>query len=78
MELPGRSLRHLNCSYGTPDRKPFEGTQGQGPRGTQGRTRLSRKQTFQFELAEKPYEAGLDPMQMLIDRVPSDNLKKVY
>ncbi len=35
------------------------------------------KQTFQFELAEKPYEAGIDPMQMLIDRVPSDNLKKV-
>jgi ABC-2 type transport system permease protein len=35
------------------------------------------KQTFQFELAEKPYEAGIDPMQMLVDRVPSDNLKKV-
>ena len=35
------------------------------------------KQTFQFDLAEKPYEAGIDPMQMLIDRVPSDNLKKV-
>ena len=35
------------------------------------------KQTFQFELPEKPYEAGIDPMQMLIDRVPSDNLKKV-
>jgi ABC-2 type transport system permease protein len=35
------------------------------------------KQTFQFALAEKPYEAGIDPMQMLIDRVPSDNLKKV-
>jgi ABC-2 type transport system permease protein len=35
------------------------------------------KQTFQFQLAEKPYEAGIDPMQMLIDRVPSDNLKKV-
>jgi aminopeptidase N len=35
------------------------------------------KQTFQFELAEKPYEAGIDPMQMLIDRVPSDNLKKL-
>lgn len=35
------------------------------------------KQTFQFELAQKPYEAGIDPMQMLIDRVPSDNLKKL-
>ncbi len=35
------------------------------------------KQTFQFDLAGKPYEAGIDPMQMLIDRVPSDNLKKV-
>ena len=35
------------------------------------------KQTFQFESSEKPYEAGIDPMQMLIDRVPSDNLKKV-
>jgi hypothetical protein len=35
------------------------------------------KQTFQFELPEKPYEAGIDPMQMLIDRVPSDNLKKL-
>jgi aminopeptidase N len=35
------------------------------------------KQTFQFDLPEKPYEAGIDPMQMLIDRVPSDNLKKI-
>ncbi len=35
------------------------------------------RQTFQFELAEKPYEAGIDPMQMLIDRVPSDNFKKL-
>ncbi|MGA3187854.1 MAG: M1 family aminopeptidase [Bryobacteraceae bacterium] len=35
------------------------------------------KQTFQFELPEKPYEAGIDPMQMLIDRVPTDNLKKL-
>ena len=35
------------------------------------------KQTFQFELAEKPYEAGIDPMQMLVDRIPSDNLKKL-
>jgi ABC-type transport system involved in multi-copper enzyme maturation permease subunit len=35
------------------------------------------RQTFQFVLPEKPYEAGIDPMQMLIDRVPSDNLKKL-
>jgi ABC-2 type transport system permease protein len=35
------------------------------------------KQTFRFVLAEKPYEAGIDPMQMLIDRVPSDNLKRL-
>jgi ABC-2 type transport system permease protein len=35
------------------------------------------KQTFQFQVAQKPYEAGIDPMQMLIDRVPSDNLKKL-
>jgi ABC-2 type transport system permease protein len=35
------------------------------------------KQAFQFTIPEKPYEAGIDPMQMLIDRVPSDNLKKL-
>lgn len=35
------------------------------------------KQTFQFDLAEKPYEAGIDPLKMLIDRVPDDNMKKI-
>ncbi len=35
------------------------------------------QQTFQFELPVKPYEAGIDPMRMLIDRIPDDNLKKL-
>jgi len=35
------------------------------------------RQTFTFTVAESPYEAGIDPRRMLVDRVPSDNLKKV-
>lgn len=35
------------------------------------------RQTFRFEVGENPYEAGIDPFQMLVDRIPSDNLKKV-
>lgn len=33
--------------------------------------------TFSFRTKEKPYEAGIDPYNYLIDRVPDDNLKKV-
>ena len=35
------------------------------------------RQKFQFVCNEAPYEAGIDPRQMLVDRIPSDNLKKV-
>jgi hypothetical protein len=50
---------------------------GWGTEGDPWTDEIVPNQTFQFELAQKPYEAGIDPMQMLIDRVPSDNLKKV-
>lgn len=33
--------------------------------------------TFSFMVTEKPYEAGIDPYNYLIDRFPSDNVKKV-
>lgn len=34
------------------------------------------KKTFQFTVKEAPYEAGIDPYNYLVDRVPDDNLKK--
>jgi hypothetical protein len=37
----------------------------------------SGRQTFTFNVKEAPYEAGIDPRRMLVDRIPSDNLKKV-
>lgn len=33
--------------------------------------------TYRFVVAEKPAEAGIDPFQLLIDRVPEDNAKSI-
>jgi aminopeptidase N len=33
--------------------------------------------TFTFRLKEKPYQAGIDPYNYLIDRLPDDNVKRV-
>lgn len=35
------------------------------------------QQVFTFVLDEKPYEVGIDPFALLIDRNPEDNLKKI-
>lgn len=50
----------------------------------QGRLLTSRREhfrqkngTYSFVVNEEPYEAGIDPISYLIDRVPDDNLKKV-
>ena len=32
--------------------------------------------TFHFTVAELPERAGIDPLLLLIDRVPDDKLKK--
>ncbi len=32
---------------------------------------------YTFVVAKKPYEAGIDPVSYLIDRIPSDNLKRI-
>jgi hypothetical protein len=32
---------------------------------------------FKFVVDKKPYQAGIDPYNYLIDRVPDDNLKKL-
>jgi ABC-2 type transport system permease protein len=42
------------------------------------RVRISGKEnTYSFTVAEKPYQAGIDPYNYLIDRIPDDNVKKV-
>jgi hypothetical protein len=33
--------------------------------------------TYSFVVNEAPYEAGVDPLSYLADRIPADNLKKV-
>lgn len=35
------------------------------------------KHHVEFDLEESPYEAGIDPRNFLIDRMPDDNLKRV-
>ena len=35
------------------------------------------KATYTFTLDELPDKAGIDPLSLLVDRIPSDNLKKV-
>lgn len=40
------------------------------------RIRITRKEnTFSFRVKEQPYQAGIDPYNYLIDRIPDDNLK---
>jgi len=33
--------------------------------------------TFKWTVDKKPYQAGIDPYNYLVDRVPDDNLKKL-
>ena len=33
--------------------------------------------TYAFVVKEQPYEAGVDPLSFLADRIPTDNLKKI-
>ena len=43
------------------------------------RLKLTQKENnFTFTVDEKPYQAGIDPYNYLIDRIPKDNVKKVY
>ncbi|HMI07885.1 MAG TPA: M1 family aminopeptidase [Flavobacterium sp.] len=42
------------------------------------RLKITKKEnTFVFKTKELPYEAGIDPYNYLIDRIPDDNLKKL-
>ena len=42
------------------------------------RLRITKKEnTFKFKTKAIPYQAGIDPYNYLIDRVPEDNLKSV-
>lgn len=42
------------------------------------RVRVTKKDnTYTFTTKEKPYQAGIDPYNYLIDRIPDDNLKPV-
>ena len=42
------------------------------------REKVNRKTgTYSFVVTEQPYEAGIDPLSYLIDRVPDDNVKRV-
>lgn len=42
------------------------------------RFKLTKKDNvFTFKTKEKPYQAGIDPYNYLIDRLPDDNLKKI-
>jgi ABC-2 type transport system permease protein len=36
-----------------------------------------KNNSFTFRTSEKPYQAGIDPYNYLVDRQPSDNLRKV-
>jgi ABC-type transport system involved in multi-copper enzyme maturation permease subunit len=41
------------------------------------RLKITKKEnTYTFKTKEKPFEAGIDPYNYLIDRIPDDNLKK--
>jgi len=42
------------------------------------RMKIKRKNnTFKFLVKEKPYQAGIDPYNYLVDRIPDDNVKRV-
>ena len=36
----------------------------------------NKENTFTFKIKDKPYQAGIDPYNYLIDRIPDDNVKK--
>jgi len=41
------------------------------------RLKITKKENvYVFKTKEKPFEAGIDPYNYLIDRIPEDNLKK--
>jgi hypothetical protein len=37
----------------------------------------SGKGQYTFTVDQEPEKAGIDPMRLLIDRLPEDNMKKV-
>jgi len=57
--------------------KPADGKK-QGKLLAIRRERIRKKDsTYTFMVKEEPYEAGIDPISFLVDRVPGDNLKRV-
>ncbi|WP_266367740.1 M1 family aminopeptidase [Tellurirhabdus rosea] len=57
--------------------KPAEGKK-QGKLLAIRRERIRKKEgRYTFLVREEPYEAGIDPINFLVDRLPEDNLKKV-
>ena len=57
--------------------KPAEGKK-QGKLLVVRRERMRQKDgKYTFIVKEEPYEAGIDPISFLVDRVPDDNLKRV-
>ncbi len=38
---------------------------------------INKENIFTFRTNEKPYQAGIDPYNYLVDRIPDDNLKKL-
>ncbi|WP_420148286.1 M1 family aminopeptidase [Spirosoma sp.] len=57
--------------------KPAEGKK-QGKLLAVRRERMRQKDgKYTFVVKEEPYEAGIDPINFLVDRVPDDNLKRV-
>ena len=57
--------------------KPVEGKK-QGKLIAVRRERMRQKSgKYTFVVKEEPFEAGIDPINFLVDRVPDDNLKRV-
>ncbi|UFH55783.1 M1 family aminopeptidase [Spirosoma sp. KNUC1025] len=57
--------------------KPAEGKK-QGKLLAIRRERMRQKDgKYTFVVREEPYEAGIDPINFLVDRIPDDNLKRV-
>ncbi|MFD2932935.1 ABC transporter permease/M1 family aminopeptidase [Spirosoma flavum] len=57
--------------------KPAKGKK-QGKLLVVRRERMRQKDgKYTFVVKEEPYEAGIDPISFLVDRVPTDNLKRV-
>lgn len=59
----------------------FAEPKGDAPTGkvlVKKRLKITKKDnSFTFKTKELPYQAGIDPYNYLIDRVPDDNLKKI-